>query len=626
MSKDTIRSLDVREQCRLKLPIWYGSRDNYLHGFREVLANASDEITNNYDDGFIDVYLSDDKKMIKVFDSGRGIPITGETGGVKNYELLFLRLFSGTNYDNLENGKVTTGTNGSGVTILNYTSTHFEVDSYTNYKKNTLIFKNGGELQTDRFNQPSDIEHGTCITFELDAEVYTNTVYDVDDVKGILNSLAGSNSKLTIYFTHDGTNVSYHYDSLEEYIEQNSTNIISPTHTFNSKRFTDDNEENTIECSWNVSTEPFQTTYLNYTYLKDNGTIYDGFIDGMKKVFTKASKSKFTNLDIEMSFGMVVSVLSTNVEYANQTKFSTSKQLYKKLVSDYIVSNMEIYKAENPQEFDKILKHLQSINSFNTKNENSIKNIKKKLSEKSDTFTNRVETLVDCRNHGEEAELYITEGKSALSAVVASRDATFQAAMPVRGKTLSVLKASADQIFNNQIIIDIIKVLGCGCSFKNGKKKLLDDFNIDNLRYGKVIITVDRDSDGSSIACLLATTFYKLMPELLRQGKVYLAKTPLYEITTKQGELIYAFSDKERDDIVKANDIAKIQRNKGLGEMTAEVMAETTMNPKTRVIEKIVINDEKDMAYYFEKWMGTDVSLRREHIEENLYKYMSDLD
>ena len=324
----------------------------------------------------------------------------------------------------------------------------------------------------------------------------------------------------------------------------------------------------------------------------------------MRKVFTKASKSKFTNLDIEMSFGFVVSVLSTNVEFTNQTKFSTNKQLYKKLVSEYIVENMEIFKAEKPQEFDKILKHLQQINTFNTKNENSIKNIKKKLSEKTDTFTNRVETLVDCREHGENAELFITEGKSALSSVVASRNSDFQAAMPVRGKTLSVLKASADQIFNNQIILDIIKVLGCGCSFKNGKKKLLDDFNIDNLRYGKIILTVDRDSDGASIACLLATTFYKLMPELLKQGKIYLAKTPLYEITTKDDRLIYAFSDKEKDVIVKENKIAKIQRNKGLGEMSAEVMAETTMNPETRVIEKIVINNEKDMKYYFEKWMG----------------------
>lgn len=624
--KDTIRALDVREQCRMRLPVWFGSRDNYTHGVREILANASDEISNNFDEGTIVVTLEEDKKTISIFDTGRGIPINGETNGVKNYELLFLTLFSGTNYDNVDNGKITTGANGVGTCVLNHTSELFEVSSIRNYKKDTVIFKDGGYLIDSEFDIPTDIPNGTFIRFKLDKEVYTNTIYNTDDIKAMLKALSGVNSKLVIKYRHLDEKLEYHYDSINDYLEDNSINKIVNTYSFNSKEYDTENELNTISCTWNVSTEPFQNTFLNYTNLIEQGSIYDGFIDGMRKVFTKASKSKFTNLDIEMSFGFVVSVLSTNVEFTNQTKFSTNKQLYKKLVSEYIVENMEIFKAENPKEFDKILKHLQQINTFNTKNENSIKNIKKKLSEKTDTFTNRVETLVDCREHGENAELFITEGKSALSSVVASRNSDFQAAMPVRGKTLSVLKASADQIFNNQIILDIIKVLGCGCSFKNGKKKLLDDFNINNLRYGKIILTVDRDSDGASIACLLATTFYKLMPELLKQGKIYLAKTPLYEITTKDDRLIYAFSDKEKDVIVKENKIAKIQRNKGLGEMSAEVMAETTMNPETRVIEKIVINNEKDMKYYFEKWMGNDVSLRKEHIENHLHEYMSDLD
>lgn len=625
-NKDTIRALDTREQCRMRLPVWFGSRDNYTHGVREILANASDEISNNFDEGTIVVTLEEDEETISIFDTGRGIPINGETNGVKNYELLFLTLFSGTNYDNVENGKITTGANGVGTCVLNHTSELFEVSSIRNYKKDTVIFKDGGYLIDSEFDIPTDIPNGTFIRFKLDKEVYTNTIYNTDDIKAMLKALSGVNSKLVIKYRHLDEKLEYHYDSINDYLEDNSINKIVNTYSFNSKEYDAENELNTISCTWNVSTEPFQNTFLNYTNLIEQGSIYDGFIDGMRKVFTKASKSKFTNLDIEMSFGFVVSVLSTNVEFTNQTKFSTNKQLYKKLVSEYIVENMEIFKAENPKEFDKILKHLQQINTFNTKNENSIKNIKKKLSEKTDTFTNRVETLVDCREHGENAELFITEGKSALSSVVASRNSDFQAAMPVRGKTLSVLKASADQIFNNQIILDIIKVLGCGCSFKNGKKKLLDDFNINNLRYGKIILTVDRDSDGASIACLLATTFYKLMPELLKQGKIYLAKTPLYEITTKDDRLIYAFSDKEKDVIVKENKIAKIQRNKGLGEMSAEVMAETTMNPETRVIEKIVINNEKDMKYYFEKWMGNDVSLRKEHIENHLHEYMSDLD
>lgn len=625
-NKDTIRALDTREQCRLRLPVWFGSRDNKLHGVREILANASDEISNNFNSGEITVTLEEDNQTISVFDTGRGIPLNGETNGVKNYELLFLTLFSGTNYDNMDNGKMTTGANGVGTCVLNHTSTVFEASSIRNNKKDTVIFRDGGVLVNSEWNKPTEINHGTLIRFRLDEEVYTNITYNPDDIKQMLKALAGVNNKLTIKFVYDNTTEEYHYDNLEEYLLENTVNPITNIHRFNPKEYTTDNELNIVSCAWNVSTEPFQNTFLNYTNLIEQGAIYDGFIDGMKKVFTKASKSKFTNLDIEMSFGIIVSILSNNVEFTNQTKFSTAKQLYKKLVSDYIVSNMEVFKAENEKEFNKILSHLQQINSFNSKTENSIKNIKKKLSEKSDTFTNRVESLIDCRIHGEDAELFIGEGRSAVASIIASRNAEFQAALPVRGKTLSVLKASPEQIFNSQIITDIIKVLGCGCSFKYGKKKLLDDFNIDNLRYGKIILTVDADADGSSILCLLATTFYKLMPELLSQGKIYLAKTPLYELTTQDGRLIYAFNDTDKENIMSKEKVVKIQRNKGLGEVDANVMAETTMNPDTRLIEKIVINNKKDMEYYFEKWMGNDVSLRRDHIEDNLYKYISDLD
>lgn len=626
-NKDKIRSLDVREQCRMRLPVWFGSRDNYMHGLREILANASDEISNNFEAGEIYVQLEDDNETISVRDTGRGIPLSGETNGVKNYELLFLTLFSGTNYDNVENNKVTTGANGLGTCVLNHTSILFEVHSIRDNIEDIVVFENGGSLKNVEFGLKSDINHGTIVKFKLDKEVYTNTVYDPSAVEDILKSLAGSNDKLTIIYSYMDNTKTFHYDNIEEYLEDVSTNKLTNSFSFNTKEYNLDVERDSISCSFNVSTDPVQTTFLNYTNLIEQGAIYDGFIDGMKKTFNKAiPKAKLTNLDIEMSFSFVISLLSTNVEFTNQTKFSTSKQLYKKLVSDYIIENMEIFKAENPAEFDKILKHLQQINTFNTKNENSIKNIKKKLSEKADTITNRVETLVDCRKHGADSELFITEGKSALASVVASRDSSFQAAIPVRGKTLSVLKASADQIFNSQIILDIVKVLGCGCSFKKGKKKLLDDFNIEKLKYGKIIITVDRDADGASIACLLLTTFYVLMPELLKQGKVYLAKTPLYEITTKDDQLIYAFSDKEKERIIKKHQVVKIQRNKGLGEMSAEVMAETTMNPETRVIEKVIIRSEKDMKAYFEKWMGNDVSLRRGYIEEHLNEYVKDLD
>lgn len=639
MAEQKIITLTDREKCRLRMPVFFGSFDSRDMTFIETLMNARDELVNHCTwNGEINISLSDDCLTLSVEDNGRGIPLSSkDEDGNYNYIKLFETLFSGCNFENSfsEDSIETIGQNGVGATCTAYNSLYYQATEYRDGVAREVTYTDGC-LNREYKEYPTYKQHGTRITFKLDNTTFTDVKFNPEYIRNYIRKIASTTNNVTYTFSYNGNDDTFIYDGIDEYFDSIVQSAISNTIHFAEKSYEIESikegkpfvERDRVEVFLSLSTEPVQETYLNGGYLEENGTFYTGIIDGLRKYFQKYAdkKIKLTTQDIEMSFNIYGTMGSNNPVYSNQTKKASSNELYKKLVSDYIVSNMEIFKAENDKEFCKILTHLQQINSFNTKNENSIKNIKKRLSEKSDTFTNRVETLVDCRIHGEDAEIYITEGKSALSSVVASRNATFQAAIPVRGKTLSVLKASADQIFNNQIIIDIIKTLGCGCSFKNGKKKLLDDFNIDNLRYGKVIITVDRDSDGSSIACLLATTFYKLMPELLRQGKVYLAKTPLYEITTKQGELIYAFSDKERDDVVKANQVAKIQRNKGLGEMTAEVMAETTMNPDTRVIEKIVINDEKDMAYYFEKWMGSDVSLRREHIEENLYKYMSDLD
>lgn len=629
-NRDTMITLSTKEQCRSKIHVWFGSKSNHIHNCIEAIINCNDEIVNNFQDGIITISLSDDCKTMSVEDTGRGMRLGDATNGIPNYKLYFETLFSSTNYNNIKSQKITGGTNGVANTVICQTSKSFVAESWYDGMHYIVTYDNGdicGEIVKEKCN--SDL-HGTKITFTSSEEVYATNVFNVEEVKALCNKLAGISNTISVIFKYKSEEISYTYDNYKDYMDVIEINKISNSIVFNEKEFVEDTgERNSVKCLLSLSTDPVQQTFLNYIHLKEHGSIYDGVIDGIRKFCQKNiadKKTKLTIQDIEMSFNILCTVMSTNVEYASQMKFSTAKQLYKKIVSEYIVENMEIFKAEKPQEFDKILKHLQQINTFNTKNENSIKNIKKKLSEKTDTFTNRVETLVDCREHGENAELFITEGKSALSSVVASRNSDFQAAIPIRGKTLSVLKASADQIFNNQIILDIIKVLGCGCSFKNGKKKLLDDFNIDNLRYGKIILTVDRDSDGASIACLLATTFYKLMPELLKQGKIYLAKTPLYEITTKDDRLIYAFSDKEKDVIVKENKIAKIQRNKGLGEMSAEVMAETTMNPETRIIEKIIINNEEDMKYYFEKWMGNDVSLRKEHIENHLHEYMSDLD
>lgn len=632
-----IKSLDTRQQCREKLPIFFGSYDNYYHGFLETLMNSNDEITNNFDNGVVVVDVSEDLRTISVLDTGRGIPLMGETNGVPNYKLLFETTFAGTNYENLEQGKITTGTNGCGATVLNYTSSVYEVTSFKNGKAYKVSYKDGGIFQDYIETTCEKDKHGTLVRFELDNKVYTNTVYDIEEIKGILNKLAGTSPKVMFILNHKGEKFEYFYPNALDYMENNVTNKLSNLLEFGEKKYIEKvvkegrelEEEDTVKAIISLSTEPLQQTFLNCTYLKENGAIYDGVVDGLKKFFNRGiKKNKLTNQDIEMSFNFYCSVASTNVEFSNQTKFSTNKALYKRIVSDYILENMEIVKIEQPKVFDAMQKHLTMINSFNSKNEESIKNIKKKLSEKVEGIGNRVEGLIDCRVHGEEAELFICEGQSALSTCVLSRDAYNQAIMAIRGKILSTLKVGYDKIFANELIMDIIKILGCGVQVEVKGKKDMDTFNINNLRFHKIIITADQDADGATICCLVMTMLWRLVPYLIENGYVYLAKTPLYEITYEDGTLHYAFTDKEKEALLVGHNPSKckIQRNKGLGELEAETMARTTMNPETRVIERVVVEDVERMAKQFEKWFGTEVTERKQYIEENLHKYVRDLD
>ena len=572
-----IKALDTRQQCRDKLPIFYGSRDNYYHGLIETLMNSNDEITNNFEKGEVIVNVFSDLQTIEALDTGRGIPLMGETNGTPNYKLLFETTFAGTNYENLEQGKVTTGTNGCGATVLNYSSVLYEVTSYKNGEAHTVRYKDGGYFQDYNIEPCEKDKHGTLVKFKLDKEVYTNTVYDIEEIKGILNRLAGTSPKVKFLLNYKGETFEYSYNTPLEYIENNAITKLNDFIDFNLKKYCEEiidgatqkklTEENTIKAVISLSTEPFQQTFLNCTFLKEKGAIYEGVIEGLKKFFNRGvKKNKLTNQDIEMSFNFYCSVMSTNVEFSNQTKFSTNKALYKRIVSDYIIENMEIVKIEQPKVFEAMVKHLTMINSFNTKNEESIKNIKKKLSEKVEGVGNRVEGLVDCRIHGEEAELFICEGQSALSTCVLSRNAYNQAIIAVRGKILSCLKVGYEKIFASEIIMDIIKILGCGIQVQMKGAKEIPTFNINNLRFHKIILTADQDPDGATICCLLLTMFWRLTPYLIENGYIYIAKTPLYEITYEDGSLHYAFTDKEKEQLLVGHEVSKckIQRNKGL--------------------------------------------------------------
>lgn len=651
MGKDTIKVLSEREQARQKVAIWFGSRDNFIHPFREALANAIDEIKNNFEFGEITVRLESDGR-ITVTDTGRGIPLTGSTDGIPNYHLLLLKLFAGTNYDNGENGKIATGTNGVGLTVTNYCSSNFHIKSYKRDSMSSMTFENGGDIAMPLKTLPNDLDildgyTGTTVSFILDKEVFGNYKYNRDEVESIVRNCAGVNKKINFIFQYECEDANeYKYESLEEFFNEDNTsntckNIIGTANEVESEVsiLLDDRsrttktiiEKDIIEFILTTSAEPVQKSFLNATHLSEGGTVDAGVILGVRNFVNKYIKESklmdkklgvISKEDVELSISYTISVLSTLVEFANQTKLATNKTLYRTIVAKYVEEVMELEKIQNFKNIDKLVKHILEIQKFNSKAQANKNKLKKELGKKVDNISNRIEGLVDCKLHGEDSEIFITEGKSALGSVVLARDAKFQAGFPIRGKITNVLKKSMSEILESQTVMEIIKILGCGID-TDRKHKDLGEFCEEALRYGKIMIATDMDADGYQIQCLLLTLFYKLTPTLIKNGRVYIVNTPLYEVRLNDDTTIYWYSETEKQNYIKCNgesEIKHMARCKGLGELDAEVMAETGVNPDTRNITQVTVDNFEEMIKTFEIWMGESVEGRKKLITENLNK------
>ena len=633
---EDIKVLTDREKARNKISVWFGSADNYYHPIKEALANAIDEINNHFDKGEVIIKLWDDNQTITIEDTGRGIPISGETNGIKNYKLLFETLFAGTKYDITKQNN--TGINGIGETVTNFTSVLYEVHSYYDGKDHHIKYTNGGMIQFYKENK-SDHLSGTNITFKLDHDVYTNITFNVNEIKEIIKHFAVSSPKVTFKLEYKMHHEKIHYDSPLQYFRENvkntaTTNIFTlPIDTFETKTKDNKIEINKYNLMLVTSTFPVQETYLNGTFLSENGVIYDGIISAIRKFgnnfcikhkLTNNKEFKFQRSDVEDSCSFIMNVLSNNVEFTNQTKLSTSKKIYRSQSEQVTLKLLEIYENENIEDLIKFYKHILIVHNDNENNEKARKKLKKRLSANIETINNRVEKLVDCRNHGENSELFITEGNSALGSVVQARDASYQAAYPLRGKILNCIKANNKTIFNNDVVLDLIKIIGAGIEINNKPVKGLPEFNKNKLRFGKIMIACDADADGYQIACLIISLFYKLMRPILSDGRLYFVKTPLYILKFNDDTSIYYHTEKEmRENIGKVKKAYTLSRLKGLGEVPSNVMADTAMNVKTRNILKITSPDSFTTKETLMKWMGNDVLGRKSEINNNLPNYIN---
>lgn len=644
MARETIKALTPREQARQKLSIWFGSRDNIYHPLIESIANGIDEINNHFDKGTIKITIDNhyhaNESLIVVRDSGRGIPIDGETDGIKNYTLLFEKLFAGTKYDN-DSSQSNTGTNGVGNTVINYTSKFFECQSRYDNKLHIVKYKNGGQnLEYD--TQVSSGESFSQFSFILDNSVYSSSQYNMSTAGDIIKHFSVVSNKIIFLFEfidEDGTkkDETFHYDNINDYFHelihgQNTSEIIKLE---NIVKLNEQNENNSYDMVLTTTPETFQESYLNGTYLRNGGSINSGVIDGARQFINQYCKSQkifnrnFKSLDrddIENSLSFIVDVNSSNVEYENQTKISTQKKLYRSQIKKITNDLLKQQSLTNESQFKKLVRHIVEVHKNNKMNDRAQKRLKKKLSENINSLSNRVEQLMDCDKHDENSELFIVEGLSAKGSIAAARDSAYQAVYPLRGKILNVRKANSSDIMRNDVITDLVKTLGTSMNLKINKKSSLH-FDISKSRFGKIVIASDADPDGMQINSLVITMIHKLMPDFILRGQVYIAQTPLYIVSYNDDTKEYLHTEDEKTKWKPSKNIKyTISRAKGLGELSAQVMAETGMNVNTRDIIKINEDDAEQFEKYLDLWMGIDNSGRKSEIDNNLYKYISDVD
>lgn len=621
-NEQIIKALTEREKCRSKISIWFESKENYYHPVLEVIVNGIDEIVNNFDKGTITVKLHDDCETITIKDTGRGIPINEDSDGVSNVELLFLTLFAGGKYDQEDPNA---GLNGCGNTVTCYTSDYFKVKSNrTDGNTYEVEFKDGGTITKPLTKVGRHKQTGTEITFKLSNEVYSNTVFDPNEIEQIVKRFSACSNKVTFIYEHKNEKKKYSYKNIREYYDDIDNNCVC-TAIEGISNYNDENEFVDMNIVLGVSTEPKQVSFLNNIYLRDGGTINDGIINGIRLYVNKYLKntttrnkhkkvcSSVTNEDVANSISFVANVISNKVEYRSQAKFATEKRLYK-TIAQQCVTQMMTELEKKTTNFDKFMSHLCAMAKFNQKAEIDKKKLKKQLNNNINNIDNRVAKLVDCKVHGEKAQLFIAEGQSALGSLVLARDAQYQACYAIRGKILNCLKSTWAQIFENEIITDLIKVLGCGTEYTK-------DFDIEKLRFGEIIIATDQDFDGFQIQILCLTLFYKLMPKLIEQGKIRILQTPLFEIDDKKtGETLYAKTEKEKDEICSKLEKYELSRNKGLGEVQPIVMNEFIKDTSNSPI--IECMDIKMCEQMFNKWMSNEVEERKKYIEDNLYKFV----
>ena len=648
---ESISQLKGADRVRKRPGVIFGSDglDGCQHAVFEILSNSIDEAREGHGNLITLTRYAD--KSIEVEDFGRGCPVDWNANEKRfNWELVFCELYAGGKYSNNEgeNYEYSLGLNGLGSCATQYASEYMDVTVWRDGKKYELHFKKGkvvGKKGQELTISPADRKKtGTTIKWRPDLEVFTDIDIPEEFFKDVLHRQAVVNAGITFRFRNQNGNkfevTDYVYENgILDYVHEIAAdNPLTTPYFISAERRGRDREDKPeykvkLSAAFCFSNKVSLTEYYhNSSWLEYGGApekaARNAFVYAIDAYIKKIGKyqkneSKISYQDVADCLVLVTNCFSTQTSYENQTKKAITNRFIQEAMTDFFKERLEIYFIENKPEADKIAEQVLVNKRSREAAEKTRLGMKKKLSGSID-IANRVQKFVDCRSRDpEKREIYIVEGDSALGACKLSRDADFQGIMPVRGKILNCLKADFARIFKSDIITDLLKVLGCGVEVQVKGQKDLNSFDINNLRWNKVIICTDADVDGFQIRTLILTMIYRLVPTLIREGYVYIAESPLYEIESK-GKTYFAYSDKEKADIVASLNGAKasINRSKGLGENDPDMMWMTTMNPETRRLIKVMPEDAEHMSQMFDLLLGDDLAGRKNHIAENGYLYL----
>ena len=648
---ESIKSLKGADRVRKRPAVIFGSDglEGCEHSVFEIMSNSIDEAREGYGNKICVTRFLDGS--VEVQDFGRGIPVDYNKNEDKyNWELLFCEMYAGGKYDNGgDNYEFSLGLNGLGLCATQYASEYMEAEIHTDGYKYTLHFEKGeniGGLKKEKYDKK---DTGTRIKWKPDLDVFTDINIPIeyfqetikrqaivnDGVKFILkNQISASKFETFEYCYNDG---------IMDYVKEiaGDTAFTTPQYWECERKGKD--REDLPEYKLKIKSaicfslkNQLKEYYHNSSFLEHGGAPEKAFrsafvnqINAYLKANNKYSKNdgQINIQDVEDCIIFVVSSFSTQTSYENQTKKAITNKFIQEAMTDFFRKQLEVYFIENKMDADKISNQVLINMRARIKAENTRKTLKTSLQSKMD-MTNRIQKFVDCRSKDvNEREVFIVEGDSALGACKQARDASFQAIMPVRGKILNCLKSDYDKIFKSEIITDLIKVLGCGVEVKSKAAKDLSLFDINNLRWSKILICTDADVDGFHIRTLILTMIYRLMPKIIEAGKDYIAESPLYEVTCKD-QTYFAYNEKEMDEIKEEIGDQKytVQRSKGLGENEAEMMALTTMNPKTRRLIKVTPDDAQKTSEMFDLLLGDNLEGRKEYISDYGHLYLDAAD